>query len=224
MHARLNTPLPSLHHTARVFAHLARWPRPCWKWLLGCSQTGLLDIRRRRRLPVGLFQSADDTVLESRRTHAKKGALVEASVEFTAQTPQMLELRRRDRQEPPPPAHSCCLDLKCLNYRANFGKRDINSKNTVTDLYCNSIWQYNLRKFWGGGGGGTALTINKQSQWKWRQLTYWEPPAAGVSIGSQVLVYSWSAGIFVSEWLSQIHSADWINCLLIDVETAAPPP
>lgn len=72
MQARLSTPLPSLRHTARVFAHLARWPRPCWKWLLGCSQTGLLDIRRRRRLPVGLFQSADDTVLESRGTHAKK--------------------------------------------------------------------------------------------------------------------------------------------------------
>lgn len=47
----------------------------------------MLDTRRRRRLPVGLFQSADDTVLESRGTRAKKGALVEASVEFTAQPP-----------------------------------------------------------------------------------------------------------------------------------------
>lgn len=141
----------SLPHTALVFAHLARWPRQYWKWLLGCSQTGLLDIRRRHCLPVGLFQSADDTGLESRWRNVTKKTNTHISRGISWLTPltHTLESRRTYWQLPPPLAPSHWFKIsKLLGHLRleEMSKLTVKTVCTLTDLYCNSIWEYNLCK------------------------------------------------------------------------------
>lgn len=193
-------------------AHLARWPRRCWKWLLRCSRTGLLDIQRGRHPPVGHFQSEGDTALRKRRTER----LIIFVTHYAAIRTCSWKTCSKKKEKLQSLAE--LFTRRCLGADEHLLQAPISFM-----LIFNGIWimgNFQLRKFvkinnkrslFGGKlvfqfqDGDIICCFLGCLIWlkieyfrnlvKWKHLTRWEPPAAGVSIGMQAIVYTCGGGI-----------------------------